>query len=131
MTIAFLPNVFKKVALGLFLISCGLGYECAIKGYQDAGAGKPMGYSLGKTEQHGLADWLLILSILVYFLSKERVEDELIKKWRNESLAQAFIIMVCITLALLAFKIYSVSVGSLLTGQFLLSLVLFYQKKHA
>ncbi len=77
MNIAFLPNVFKKVSLFLFVVSFGFGYQCAIKGWQDAGAGKSLSSAVND-EQHGLADWLIIFSILTYFLSKEKWKTNLL-----------------------------------------------------
>ncbi len=89
MKIQILPHIFKKIGLVLFFISF-------INPYMIGFMQRLLGFPLNR--EWSTPIWLKALElvslsgILFYFLSKEKIEDELIYNLRMEAMSTAFII---------------------------------------
>lgn len=126
MNIQVLPHIFKKIGLFLF-IAYPVGH--ALLGFFD-----PFQEN-DKTGFHPFWGHALeigaLIGVIVYFISKEKVEDELVKRIRLESMSIAFLLSVG---ALLLMSITSIGNSVDAALMFLLQLTLFlviyhYQKR--
>ncbi len=116
MKIQILPNWCKKLGLILFLITSFItSGDAAINGYNH-GYNAGRGYSqviknkstlflsyFGENFLH-IFDILAIIGILIYMLSKEKVEDDYINKLRLESYQLTAIIGLIISILLYVFS---------------------------
>lgn len=126
MNIQILPHIFKKIGLFLFI-----AYPV---GHFLLGFFNPFHSNEEGGFQFLLGDFLEIgalIGVIIYFISKEKVEDELIKRIRLESMSIAFLISVIILLFLSIGRLINQVDASLM---FLLQLTLFlviyhYQKR--
>ncbi len=138
MNFQILPHWGKKLGIAMFFIFTFLeGYDDFIRGFMDGVSGRP--FSLIENgifsfeayfgERLMLIFGLLSMSgMLVYMLSKERIEDDYIQKLRLESFQVSFIIVTCIAFILYLFGINSgvdmATVISFLLGVYLITFAL-------
>jgi hypothetical protein len=133
MDFQILPNWCKKFGLGLFIITCILSGGDSFK---DGVEGVPLGTNHFFRDYYGnklnyLLSILPTIGLLIYMLSKEKIEDDYIKFLRLSSYQLTVIILL-----VLAFIIYVFSPGiqfsldMALSLFMLLFLVIFYFKKN-
>ncbi|MEM6318243.1 MAG: hypothetical protein AAF960_11280 [Bacteroidota bacterium] len=125
MNIQVLPHVFKKIGLFLF-IAYPVGHF--LLGFFD-----PIQED-GKSGFHPFwseaIDVGALLGVIIYFISKEKVEDELIKQVRLESMSIAFLLSVGVLLLLsIALGGQSVDASLMFVLQLTLFLILYHYRK--
>jgi len=92
MKLQILPNWFKKVGLLLFIVFSFLGGgDDFIRGFYDGIRGVPYNQEIGRftkyfgeTLMHSF-DIIAIIGMIIYIMSKEKIEDDYINKLRLES----------------------------------------------
>ncbi|WP_297097939.1 hypothetical protein [uncultured Draconibacterium sp.] len=97
-----LPHYFKKIGIGLLLVSIILGLDGFIHGFLDGISGREYNNDFTPVFPEfftQISDYVLLLGLLAYILAKNKTEDELAQKIRYES---AFIVLV-ITILILIF----------------------------
>ena len=118
MNIQVLPNWFKKVSLIVFLSASVLASgDDFINGFNAGFSGATPNYDLSKVEGtsqiadsiggEGIAHLfgaLSVLALIMYMLSKEKVEDDYINMLRLESFQFSFMLVSFVALALFAFN---------------------------
>ena len=128
-----LPNIFKKIGLALYVLA---GIPSMIKGWVSVGSDCCDG--MADTSNYPISDELYfytttisLIGIIIYALSKEKMEDEYTKLLRWESVSTSFICTVVLVL------IGMLSIGRdeifgsalLIELQILFFLIIFYLKK--
>lgn len=137
MRIAFLPNWCKYLSLVLFVASFILGINDIIRGYEaglnaskDTHDTATISEIIDELQNDGvslveyLSDSLLILSMIVYILSKDKSDDEYINSIRGKSLMIALLIGLVSCFAAYAFGCYIQGIWLLLI-QFLSYIIVF------
>ena len=131
-----LPNWFKKIGLILFLISSIIsGGDDFIDGFMTSytntfhqGSNIFKSY-FGASTIHFFSV-LSIVALLVYMLSKEKVEDDFINKLRLESYQLASMIVIIITFLLFSFsENLKLNLDDFITSFMYLYLFIFFIKK--
>lgn len=130
MNIQILPYLFKRIGLFLFFLSfiinpwtIGFAY-----GFMDL----PCNCEDWQTPYWlNIIELVSLLGFILYFLSKEEVEDELIKQLRLEAMSMAFItsIGVLLIIHLMNYTAFSELNASTLFNIHLLSFLLLYHVK--
>jgi len=127
MNIQILPPIFKRIGLLLFLMGLLIPL---LSGLLNPYQNNEVVSLLAPYDR--LLGTLFLIGIILYFLSKEQVEDELIKKLRLESFSVAFLItafgLFCLYLIDTNDSI-SINTTWLLTGQVSLFLLIYHFKK--
>lgn len=104
MSLQILPNKFKSVGLGIFLICFGIPVLVSfLIGFAQAFESNENSQFLHEFLNPTLMKWANILTIsgmLVYLLSKEKVEDDYIIKLRLESYQLATVLCLGVTFIL-------------------------------
>ncbi|MEP4883512.1 hypothetical protein [Maribacter dokdonensis] len=104
MSLQILPNKFKIVGLFTFFIFCGIpsiiSFFMGFTQPFESNENSPFLHELLNPTIMKYANILTILGMLVYMLSKEKVEDDYITKLRLESYQLATIICLAITFIL-------------------------------
>ena len=133
MKIQLLPNYFKWIGLVLFI---GGGIPDFLRGwadgYNNSTGEEIMANPLPISEQvQYITSILSLVGIIIYALSKEKIEDEFIKVLRWESLSTAFLITTGIVLVNVILKGRNdvIDADFLLEIQLILFLLIFYFKK--
>lgn len=143
MKIAFLPNWCKYLSLTLFIASFALGINDFYKGFEDGRRATQMISTTHSSEPEQaqpslydaaavndvslieyLSDTLLILSMIVYILSKDKNDDEYINVLRGKSLLIALLIGLISCFIAYAFGCYIQGLWLLLI-QFLSYIIVF------
>jgi len=129
MNIQILPNIFKQLGLSLFFLAILLPFlEGLFHPYQN-------NETISLTADYSyFSEFAFLGGIILYFLSKEKVEDELVRKLRLEAFGITFLLT-----ATLLFLIYlintnapiSINATVILTVQVLLFLVIYHFKKRS
>lgn len=134
MNVQILPNWGKRLGLFVFFISLFL---VAGDGFLDGFNGSPDGTHhyfedlLGTTLFY-FVNVLPVIGLLIYMLSKEKVEDDYIRLIRLQSYQTTVIILLIIALAIYLFDVYyEVSLDMVLSLFMILFLVIFHFKKEA
>lgn len=127
MNIQVLPNIFKKIGLFLF-IAYPVGHFLLgiFDPYQEDGI---TGFNpiWGNMLEIGA-----LIGVIMYFISKEKVEDELVKRIRLESMSIAFLLSVSILLLISITSIgYSVDASLFFLLQLTLFLVIYHYQKRS
>ncbi len=134
MKIQLLPNVFKKIGL---LVYIGGAIPDFLKGYREGYSGgsddvinNPLSIS---DETHFYMTTISLVGIMIYALSKEKIEDEYMKKLRLESVTITFVLSVFFVLVgtLIKGVDYCYGADSLVELQLLLFLIIFFFKKRS
>ncbi len=86
MNIQVLPNIFKKIGLFLFLLGpiSHFVWGLAFPFHNNENPELTSFWRLA-------IDTLSLLGVIIFFLSKEKIEDELIKQIRLEAMSKAFV----------------------------------------
>jgi len=137
MKIQLLPNYFKWIGLLMFFVGA---IPSSIEGWND-------GYNDGacngcddiripfpfSEQAYIILDFMALLGMIVYALSKEKIEDEFIKILRWESVTTTFIISVLFILGktMLHGKDSTPLASTLLEYQMLIYLIIFFFKKRS
>lgn len=144
MNIQIFPNYFKKIALiGFFVFFIFHSGDDFVDGFN---AGKN-GFSFSEAQnykgEHYLENYfgekkmyyfevVSILFLIVYMLSKEKVEDDFIKLLRLESYQFSFLIIIFLSLFLLIFGLnYKYGLMDTMTIFMFLYLIIFAIKKRS
>jgi len=137
MKIQLLPNYFKWIGLLMFII-CGVPdfIEGWNRGYSDGACNGCDDHNIVSPFSEQTAFILSIISLLgmiVYSLSKEKIEDEFIKILRWESITMTFILSVIFILiqTILYGRENTPFAISLLEYQMLVYLIIFFFKKRS
>jgi hypothetical protein len=135
MSIQVLPNWFKKVGLSVFLI---FSLPTAIDGFIDGLSGLPEGDEnmphvissyFGDTLMH-LFNVLTIVGMIIYMLSREKIEDDYISKLRLDSFQLAILIFLITSILTYAFiRDFELSLDYFINIFILLYLIIFFIKK--
>jgi len=128
MNIQILPYYFKRIGLFLFFLSF------LINPGTIGGLHALIGINCDNCENWEKPFWLNIIELasllgfILYFLSKEKVEDELIKQLRLEAMSMAFITSIGILLLihLMNFTVFSELSASFLFNIHLVSFLVLY-----
>ena len=113
MKLQILPNWCKKLGLAIFFIGTIIGGgDDFSDGFYEGLNGLPYKSSEGSTYFANLvgADWLHVFELagifgmLIYMLSKEKVEDDYIDKLRSESYLLSSIIWLVIAIVIYSFN---------------------------
>ena len=133
MRIAFLPNAFKKI--GLVFLSLVAGYEDFKRGFWDGyHFDNPGVVKYGPVPDKAVTRWadgMLFAGMLVYMLSREKVEDEYLSQQRAEAFSLAFVATVAAAFSLYLLNVRLLKTEWLLLLQLAVFLVVFYFKKRA
>ncbi|MCD6544761.1 MAG: hypothetical protein J7K34_09655 [Flavobacteriaceae bacterium] len=140
-----LPNWFKKIGLILFIVGSIIGGgDDMVEGFKDGYNESRYGISEKQPQNNnGLITMfvggentthifyvLSFIGMLIYMLSKEKIEDDYINKLRLESFQLTSIITLIIGIVLLAFsKISDVSLDLFISLFFWFYLITFFIKK--
>ncbi len=130
MNIQVLPNVFKKISLFLFFIGIMIPLT---DGFLHPFESNEGGGEIRTAYGHLLGSFFLI-GIVMYFLSKEKIEDELVKKLRSEAFSLTFLLS---AIGLLLFHFFGdaqesyFDATSLIMLQIITFLIIFYFKKRS
>jgi hypothetical protein len=127
MNVQVFPNWGKKAGLFIFLIGAVVSF---ILGYHEGAY--PSESPLLTPNQRDIFELLTLVGMLIYFLSKEKVEDDFIQKIRLDS--YQLTIVICISLLLLTFllfKDYKLPSINVLEIFLIIYLTVFYYKKRA
>lgn len=134
MDFQILPNWGKRLGLFIFLTSL---IFVAGDHFMDGFNGAPTGTHhffedlLGNTLS-SFFNVLPVIGLLIFMLSKEKIEDDYIRLIRLQSYQTTVIILLIIALAIYLFDIYyEVSLDLVLSLFMILFLVIFYFKKQA
>ena len=127
MNIQILPYIFKRIGLFLFILG-PIGHF--LMGFfdpfqSDDKSGFPVYWST-------LLSISSLLGIILYFISKEKVEDELVKKVRLESMSMAFLFSVSLLLLITIISFpseYRINAELIFYLQLFLFLIIYYYKK--
>jgi len=127
-----LPNWGKRLGLFIFIF-----FEITTAGepFMDGFKGVPSGTHHFLKDFYGLnlfyfLDALPLVGLLIYMLSKEKVEDDYIKLLRLESYQITIIILLIVALIIYLFDVtFKVSLDMVLPLFMLLFLITFYFKK--
>ena len=136
------PNWVKKVTIPIFLISFLISHaDDAIKGFRNGYSDQSYNYIpegpsglvelfVGGGQVIHILEVISLLMILIYVLSKEKIEDDYIKKLSLESNQLSFLLIIILAIVLYSFGINNIygledSVGIFMT----LYLVFFSLKK--
>jgi len=98
MKIQLLPNVFKKIGLAMYVFA---GIPDMMKGWASVGSDCCEGMadtSNYPDEAHFYTSTITLIGIIIYALSKEKIEDEYTKLLRWESVSASFICTVVLVL---------------------------------
>ena len=134
MKIQLLPNVFKKIGLLFWIVG---GIPDFVKGYTEGykdGSSEVINNPLSISDQaHFYMTTISLVGIIIYALSKEKIEDEYMKKLRLESVTITFVLSVFFVLVGTLIKgiDYSYCADSLVELQLLLFLIIFFFKKRS
>lgn len=105
MTFQILPNKFKPIGLSIFIICCGIPLIATfLMGLFQPFDSNENSFFIREILSVTVSKWLSILTILgmlIYMLSKEKVEDDYISKLRLESYQLTTIMSLGITFILL------------------------------
>jgi len=106
MNIQILPYAFKRIGLFLFFLSL---INPSTIGAWDAITGVPCEDCANwqKPSWVNITELASLLGFILYFLSKEKVEDELIKQIRLEAMSMAFISSIFVLLFIHLMNFYS------------------------
>ncbi|AEM70287.1 hypothetical protein Murru_1244 [Allomuricauda ruestringensis DSM 13258] len=132
MDFQILPNWGKRLGLFIFFISM---FIVAGDSFMDGYKGVPSGTHHFVKDFLGSSlfyffDVLTLIGLLIYMLSKEKIEDDYIKLLRLESYQITIIILLIIALIIYLFDVsFQVSLGMILPIFMLLFLITFYFKK--
>lgn len=110
MKLQILPNWCKKLGLILFFVTGFInGFQSFIDGFNDGFSGKPYDYKptyfeniLGESGLHFLG-FISMIGLIIFLLSKEKIEDDFINKLRLESYQLTSFICLVLFLILYAF----------------------------
>ena len=132
MDFQILPNWSKRVGLFIFFFSMFL---VAGDSFMDGFKGFPIGTHhyfkdfFGKT-LYFIFEILPLIGLLIYMLSKERVEDDYIRLIRLQSYQTTVIVLLTMALIVYLFNVeYQVSLDMILSLFMMLFLIIFYFKK--
>lgn len=135
MKIQLLPNYFKWIGLLMFFVG---GVPSFMKGWNEGyseGAGDTSAnFPYTFSEQTLLISALIgLLGMIIYALSREKIEDEFIKILRWQSVTIAFVISIIIVIIdMLLHGTKDIIDGQYLTElQLLIYLIVFYFKKRS
>lgn len=97
MKIAFLPNWCKYLSLAFFILSLAFGIDSFIRGYNaglnDIDFSEAIHNEMAQsTWKDYISDMLVMLSIIIYILSKDKNDDDYINVIRGKSLLIALLI---------------------------------------
>ena len=136
MSYQILPNWFKKIGFTLFfvfsILDGGEHFTNGLNGLLGQVSDTSGIFSLLKAFAGGnkAFDSIIIIGLLLYMFSKEKVEDDYIKILRYESYQIATMLYILIALILFIFSIQiTFYPASFITGYILLYLIIFYFKK--
>jgi len=126
MNIQVLPHIFKKIGLFLF-IAYPVGHF--LSGFF---------YPFQSNEETDLLHPYLaesleigaLIGVIIYFISKEKVEDELVKRIRLESMSIAFLLSIG-TLLLLSITSINIDVVIMFLIQLTLFLIIYHYQKRS
>jgi len=127
-----LPHYFKWIAIGLFILSFVFGIDDFLLGFTSAYHDGPPKFTRILPEYYAqISDYILLVSLLIYLVSKNKREDEFIQKIRYES---AYIVLVITILVILVLYIINpdikINASYLLAFQMLFYLVVkFFRKR--
>ncbi|MDO6813914.1 hypothetical protein [Tenacibaculum soleae] len=123
MNTQILPNWCKKTGIVLYVIGA---LPSAYRGFMDGIHGN----SFIRTEDLWHYDIILYLGLLIYFLSKEKIEDDYINKIRLESYQLTLLISIIISfITFIIFKDIKVYNSLFLESFLLIFLIIFWFKK--
>ena len=143
MNVQILPNWFKKIALLLFAISFIIvGLDDFLDGFHGARNNTEYNMPIENIGSHLMRDLvggekgmyifkiISLVSILVYMVSKEKVEDDYIKTLRLESFQLSFLIIILVGILFILFDINELyGLFDSLTLFLWLYLIIFFIKK--
>ncbi len=126
MKIQVLPNIFKKIGLCLFLFG---PISHAIWG---------LAFPFHDNENPEITsfwraaiDTLSLLGVIVFFLSKEKIEDELVKQIRLEAMSKTFVIMGFYLILTQFIPDYKTTPSYMFTLQTAFFFAIYYSKKRS
>jgi NADH:ubiquinone oxidoreductase subunit 5 (subunit L)/multisubunit Na+/H+ antiporter MnhA subunit len=131
----FLPNYFKLIGLAIFFISLIISYPDFIRGVEagmrDAQIDQinPPTSSQAHYPTIYWSDALLVIGMLIYAFSREKLEDEYLQRQRSEAFFWAFNLMLGVILGLILLDYRSIDVWFFPTLQLISFLLIFYFKK--
>lgn len=120
MTIHILPYIFKRIGLFLFIL-CILGQF--LMGVFDPHQSDDL--SGFPTYWGTTLEIISLIGIILYLISKEKVEDELVQKIRLEAMSASFLITVGVLLLLYLINYTQGGIEANTVGMFYLQLFLF------
>jgi hypothetical protein len=125
-----LPNWCKKIGIALYVLGA---FPSAYVGFSEGmkrGLDNSTSELLINFEQLWYFDLLLYLGMLIYFLSKEKVEDDFIRKLRLETYQVLILVGIGISFISLLFEIkLKIRVSMFLESFLVLYLLIFWYKK--
>ena len=131
MNVQVLPHIFKKIGLFLFLTGISIPFLAGVLNpFEDNET-----ISLTNTYRY-LLEAGFLLGIVFYFLSKEKIEDELVKKLRSEAFSLTFLLSAASLLVIHSFGdseslVSNINATALISLQILIFLIIFYFKKRS
>jgi len=132
MKIQLLPNYFKWIGLTLFLGGAIPNFMRGFtEGYNEYGADQMVNTLPFSEQTYLIAGIISLLGMIVYALSKEKIEDEFLKVLRWQSVTIAFVVSIVIVIVdMLLHGTKDIIDGQFLTELQLLSyLIVFAFKK--
>lgn len=142
MNVQIFPNWVKKITIPVFLISFVTSQaDDFIKGWRDGHNNQSYNYDpdrstrlveiyMGGGRVMHILEVISLLMVLFYVLSKEKIEDEYIKKLRFESYQVSFILIVIIAITFYTFDIdFRYGLGDSVGIFMFLYLIIFFFKK--
>jgi len=132
MEFQILPNWSKKLGLSVFVV-----FELLTVGdsFMDGFYGMPYGSHTFFKDLYGENLYsvfyaLPLIGLLIYMLSKEKIEDDYIKLIRLQSYQTGIVVLLLIALIIFLFDItFEISLGMAISIFMMLFLVIFYFKK--
>ena len=127
MKLKMLPNWCKKVGVSLYIIGA---IPSAYTGYMD-GINEYNNPSIINDNSHlWFSDIILYLGLIIYFLSKEKIEDDYINKLRLESYQVTIIIGIILSfITFIIFKNIEIQNSLFLESFLMIYLLIFWYKK--
>jgi len=133
MNIQVLPHIFKQIGLLLFMIGYVIpfltGALIALFGLEDF-----HGILMQLNPWGSILNICALIGIIMYLISKEKVEDELMEKVRLESMSVAFLLSVFVLLFIIIVNYssdYRVRAASMFYFQLILFLFIYHYKKRS
>jgi len=123
MNIQVLPHVFKKFSLILFIVGIMIPMTYGFL--------NPFNPEDMPEKYSTLMNSAFLLGIIIYFLSKERIEDELVKKLRSDAFSITFLLSAILLLVEYIFSSGHTYATTFLALQIIIFLIIFYLKKRS